>query len=388
MAAIDKRKNVKDSAAASVANLMKIALVPKAIAAIVKDDIPLDNSNLPHANGLSKLQFLGANDYELFVLCQRLAENSYLEFREVRERCWSDIDGGLALKNQLRGALLVMGAGFLWGFMGILAKLAYAQSIGPISLAWFRLVVAIPLLGLFLVIKRYSITVSRHEMLLFIGFGFCSLTVFEALYFTAYAYTTVQHAAALLYTAPAFVAVLSWVILKEKFSRAKVAAVTLSVTGAFLIVGIARGQPLFGSITQLGDWLAIASGLAYSSWYIFGKILGQNREPAVTTFLAMIFGALLLFPIMFALEGVHPPANLYGWGLIVVVGLVPTAVAYVLYLTGLKLIEPTQASVFAIVEPLTAAVVGFLFLQERLSYDSIVGFVLIISSIVLLSLRE
>jgi drug/metabolite transporter (DMT)-like permease len=225
-------------------------------------------------------------------------------------------------------------------------------------------------------------------MLLFIGFGFCSLTVFEALYFTAYAYTTVQHAAALLYTAPAFVAVLSWVILKEKFSRAKVAAVTLSVTGAFLIVGIARGQPLFGSITQLGDWLAIASGLAYSSWYIFGKILGQNREPAVTTFLAMIFGALLLFPIMFALEGVHPPANLYGWGLIVVVGLVPTAVAYVLYLTGLKLIEPTQASVFAIVEPLTAAVVGFLFLQERLSYDSIVGFVLIISSIVLLSLRE
>ena len=292
------------------------------------------------------------------------------------------------MNNQLRGALLVMGAGFLWGFMGILAKLAYTQSIGPISLAWFRLVVAIPLLGVFLAVKRYHIRISRHEIWLFIGFGFCSLTVFEALYFTAYSYTTIQHAAALLYTAPAFVAVLSWIILKEKLTWSKATAVALSVTGAFLILGITKGQSLFGSMTQIGDWLAVASGLAYSSWYIFGKILGQDREPAVTTFLAMIFGAMLLFPIMVVLEGVHPPATIYGWELIAVVGLVPTAVAYVLYLTGLKLLDPTKASVFAIIEPLTAAVLGFLFLQERLSYESIVGFALIISSIILLTFRK
>jgi drug/metabolite transporter (DMT)-like permease len=154
------------------------------------------------------------------------------------------------------------------------------------------------------------------------------------LYFTAYSYTTIQHAAALLYTAPAFVAVLLWIILKERLTRSKTIAVALSITGAFLILGIANGQPLFGSKTQIGDWLAIASGLAYFSWYIFGKILGQEREPAVTTFFAMIFGAILLFPILIALEGVHPPATIYGWELIAIVGLVPTAVAYVLYLTG------------------------------------------------------
>ena len=289
------------------------------------------------------------------------------------------------MNNQRRGALLVMGAGFLWGFLGILAKLAYTQSIGPISLAWFRLVVAIPFLGTFLVIKHYPVRISRHEIILFIGFGFCSLTVFEVLYFTAYSYTTVQHAAALLYTAPAFVAILSWIILKERLTRSKIFAVTLSVTGALLIVGITRRQPLFASTTQLGDWLAIVSGLAYSSWYIFGKILGQEREPAVTTFVVMVFGALLLLPIMIALEGIHPPTSIYGWELVAIVGLVPTAIAYVLYLTGLRLIDSTKASVFAIVEPLTAAVLGFLLLQETLSYDSILGFILIISSIVLLA---
>jgi len=281
-----------------------------------------------------------------------------------------------------------MGAGFLWGFMGILAKLAYTQSIGPISLAWFRLVVAVPLLGAFLLVKRYQIRIRRHEIILFIGFGFCSLTVFEVLYFTSYSYTTVQHAAALLYTAPAFVAILSRLILNERLTRSKISAVVLSVLGALLIVGIMRGQPLFGSTTQLGDWLAIASGLAYSSWYIFGKILGQSREPAVTTFIAMIFGAVLLLPIMLVFEGLHPPTNMYGWELVVIVGLVPTSIAYVLYLTGLKLIDATKASVFAIVEPLTAAVFGYLLLQETLSYDSLIGFILIISSIILLARSE
>lgn len=281
-----------------------------------------------------------------------------------------------------------MGAGFLWGFMGILAKLAYTQSIGPISLAWFRLVVAVPLLGAFLLVKRYQMRIRRHEIILFIGFGFCSLTVFEVLYFTSYSYTTVQHAAALLYTAPAFVAILSRLILNERLTRSKISAVVLSVLGALLIVGIMRGQPLFGSTTQLGDWLAIASGLAYSSWYIFGKILGQSREPAVTTFIAMIFGAVLLLPIMLVFEGLRPPTNMYGWELVVIVGLVPTSIAYVLYLTGLKLIDATKASVFAIVEPLTAAVFGYLLLQETLSYDSLIGFILIISSIILLARSE
>jgi len=99
----------------------------------------------------------------------------------------------------------------------------------------------------------------------------------------------------------------------------------------------------------------------------------------------MAIGAVLLLPIMIAFEGLHMPASMYGWELIFIVGLVPTAIAYVLYLTGLKLIDATKASVFAIVEPLTAAVFGYLLLQEVLSYDSIIGFMLIISSIVLLA---
>lgn len=290
------------------------------------------------------------------------------------------------MNNRTKGALLVMSAGCLWGTFGILTKTTYAlTTLGPISLAWFRLIFAVPFLGILIVVKRYRVSVSRGEVGLFIGFGFFSLTVFEALYFTSLAYTTVQHAAALLYTAPAFVAILSWFFLKEELTPRKIGAIALSVLGAFLILGLLENEPLFASRTQIGDWLALGSGLAYSTWYIYGKVLCRNREPAVTAFLGMCIGGAMLFPLAFVTEGLPVPQSLTGWGLVAAVGIIPTALAYLVYLAGLKLIEATTASVFAIMEPLTSAVLAFYLFQEMLTYASLLGFGLIISSILLIS---
>jgi DME family drug/metabolite transporter len=290
------------------------------------------------------------------------------------------------MNNQTTGALMIMAAGFCWGTTGIFSKYAYAETnIGPISLAWFRLIIGVPLLGLVAIAKGYPFSLTRREIALFVAFGFCGLTVFEALYFTSFAFTSVQHATSLLYTAPAFVAVLSWVILKEKLTRRKLVAVALSITGAFLILGLVRGEPLFTSRTQIGDGLAILSGLAYSSWYIFGKVLGKGREPAVTSVFAMCFGAVFLFPLAVAIEGFRIPMGWFAWELVVGVGIIPTAMAYIFYLGGLKLIDATKASVYAITEPLSAALLAFLFLGESLSYDSAIGFLMIVSSILLIS---
>jgi len=293
----------------------------------------------------------------------------------------------VALNSRTKGALLVMMAGVLWGTTGIIVKAIYAvTTMGPVSVSLFRLLVALPFLASLVAMKRYDMSITRRELIVFAGFGFCSLTVFVILYFTSFAYTTVQHAAALLYTAPAFVAVLSWIILKENMTRAKVTAVVLSVLGALLIVGVLRGGQLFSSRTQIGDWLALASGLAYSSWYIFGKVLGRNREPAVVSFVGMCFGALFLFLIAVAAGALQIPHGAVAWGLLVLLGLVPTTLAYLSYLAGLQLIDATSASVFAIIEPVTAVILGFLLLQETLSYDSLLGFALIVSSILLISL--
>jgi DME family drug/metabolite transporter len=291
------------------------------------------------------------------------------------------------LDEHVEGALLVMCAAALWGTFGILAKLTYAQTpIGPLSLALLRLVFAIPLMGSFVALKRYPIQLSRRDVVFFAAFGLCSITIFQSLYFTSFVYTSVQHAVALLYTAPAFVAILSRIFLKERLTRTKIVAVGLSILGAFLILGLATGEPLFGSKTQIGDWLAVGSGLAYSTWYIFGKVAGRTREAAVTSFLVLLFGAIILLPVVGALERFSLPQGLTAWSLVAAIGIFPTAMAYILYLSGLKSIDATKASVFAIIEPLTSAVLAYFFFNETLSISSFLGFGLIISSIILVSL--
>jgi DME family drug/metabolite transporter len=76
------------------------------------------------------------------------------------------------------------------------------------------------------------------------------------------------------------------------------------------------------------------------------------------------------------------------WELVAAVGIIPTTMAYMFYLTGLKLVDATKASVFAITEPIGAVSLAFLFFGETLSYDSLVGLALIISSILLISFSE
>ncbi len=281
-----------------------------------------------------------------------------------------------------------MGAGCLWGTLGIFAKTIFSLStIGPISLTWLRNLFAITVLGLLIAFRHYDVSLTRREIGLFAGFGFCSV-IFQSLIFTSYTYTTLQHAVALLYTSPAFVAILARIILKERLTSRKIAAVMLAIAGTFLILGFMRGEHLFASRTQIGDLLALGAGLASSSSYIFGKVLGRNREPAVTTFAGLCFVVMLLVPPMGLLEGFRLPETSAVWMLLAAMGIIPTTMAFLLYFAGLKLIEASRASIFAITEPVMATILAFLIFHETPTPDSFLGFGLIISSILIISLTK
>jgi drug/metabolite transporter (DMT)-like permease len=117
-------------------------------------------------------------------------------------------------------------------------------------------------------------------------------------------------------------------------------------------------------------------------------VLGRNRKAAVTSFFALFFGAVFFIPLVVTLEATQLPQTTLAWELVAAVGIIPTTMAYMFYLTGLKSVDPTKASVFAITEPIGAAMLAFLFFGETLNYDSLVGLALIISSILLISFSE
>jgi len=286
-----------------------------------------------------------------------------------------------------KGAILIMLAGIFWGTIGVLAKSVFLTgTMGALGISFWRGAVAIPILSAFFVLTRRKLPrIGRKAIPLFVAFGLISYSLFQALYMSAFARTTVAHAAALLYVAPIFVAIFSRVLFRERMTVAKIVGVALAIAGAGLVVGLAHGSSVFDSATFAGDMLAIGAGGAYSTWYIFGKLAGQRYDPLTTTFWVMLVGTLALLPPTVILEPSAFAGLRESWYLVLLVALVPTVAAYVTYLHGLRLVEATRASVYATVEPIAAAITAYLIFQETLTIDAFAGVGVILVSIVLVS---
>lgn len=100
-------------------------------------------------------------------------------------------------------------------------------------------------------------------------------------------------------------------------------------------------------------------------------------------------GTVCLLPSAL-LEGLLPGMERPAWtlGLMLYLGAVPTALAYTLFFAGLGVVRATTARVVALVEPLTAAVVGILVFGERLNAIVLTGAALLLSAVLFLSADE
>ena len=76
------------------------------------------------------------------------------------------------------------------------------------------------------------------------------------------------------------------------------------------------------------------------------------------------------------------------WGLLLYLGVVPTAAAYILYVFGLRGTPVTVSGILTLMEPLTASVLGVVFFGDRLGVTGGVGAILLLGAVFLLTLRK
>lgn len=134
-------------------------------------------------------------------------------------------------------------------------------------------------------------------------------------------------AAVLLYTAPAIVALLAWLFLREPMDAFKLGAAALTLLG---VAGVSlQGNGV--SVTPVAVFWSLLSALTYATYYLFGKLyLHKYTTPKVFLY-ALPVGALGLLPFVdFA------PKNPEAWGAILFLTVVSTFFAITLYFAGLR----------------------------------------------------
>lgn len=282
----------------------------------------------------------------------------------------------------LRGYLHVLLAAVLWGTIGPMSKLAFGQGMEPLEVGFWRTAFA----WVFFAVHAWRIhglVAPRRSLPVLALFGLAAPAGLYGFYMFAVTYGGVALASVLLYTAPAWVALLSWLLLKEPMSAGKLAAVALTILG---VACVGLGPQLLGDASLKVGAAAVLFGLlsavSYSLFSIFGK--GWLRGFATPT--VFLYGlpvaalAMLPFVTFHGFTWLSLAACLY-------LALFSTYGAFSSYYAGLKRLEATRASITATLEPVVASLIGFAIFDERFSSLGYLGSGLILAA-VLISVLE
>jgi drug/metabolite transporter (DMT)-like permease len=194
-------------------------------------------------------------------------------------------------------------------------------------------------------------------------------------FFYAYRHTTIANAVLTHYIAPVIVAFLAPVFLKERLTRRVAVAIVLASIGLYIMVGADAGL-LVNYLERpteqaAGIFSGLFSGLVYAVIVIVFRAYAQSFHPLVLCFSQNFIIGLILLPFVRAV-----PTAQMGW--LVLMGIVNSTIAPILYFRGLESVQANRAAVLGYLEPVGAIAFSMIFLAEFPLPRSIAGGVLIL----------
>jgi probable blue pigment (indigoidine) exporter len=179
---------------------------------------------------------------------------------------------------------------------------------------------------------------------------------------------------------PMLVLLLSAVLLRDEIRRRHVVACLVGLVGvALLVLGPGAGLDAVGVAAGLGGAVCMATGIVLS------KRWGRPPEIGILTYTGwqLLVGGLLLVPVTLTAEGLPDritATNGLGFAYLSVIG---ALLAYALWFRGIERLPAIMVSLLGFASPVTAALLGYLVLGQRLTPIQSAGAVAVIASVLL-----
>ena len=293
-------------------------------------------------------------------------------------------------KKRTAGICLTLAGGICWGLSGCFGQYLFQKK--DITADWLVMVrlllagVLLVLMGFLLTKKRmgdiWKNPVDRRQLLIFSVFGMLSC---QYTYFAAIQYSNAGTATVLQSLVPLLI--LGVVCFKEKRwpRKMETGAIFCALLGVFLLS--THGDIHSMSITTLALVFglgAAAGGAAYN--LLSGDLLRHYGVYAVVGYAMLLAGvAMLPFVRPWSYAVPFDQGTVLATAGVVVIG---TAIAFSLYLKGVSIVGPFMGSLLGMMEPITAVIVSLLFLHAKVQGIDLIGFALILGTVVALSLQS
>ena len=268
--------------------------------------------------------------------------------------------------------LLAFGA-MLIGFAPIFVKWSMLSSS---AIAFYRMFFAIPFLFIFnySVNKRFSFKVNNKSTILYTAFASLAFTTDLTLWHFSMTITSVSNATIIVNSAPIFVAILSFIIFKEKLSKGFLLSFLITYIG---IIGLIYFSNNYSNGKFLGDLLCLVAAFFYGVYLLIIAKLGKEKSLNIifyTTFFCCIFS---IIPMIIEGGNIFPASSFEWINLILLAFLCQFGGQY--FIThAIGKISASSGSIGLLMQPITATILAVIIFtdQEKLNAIQVI-FVLV-----------
>jgi drug/metabolite transporter (DMT)-like permease len=292
--------------------------------------------------------------------------------------------------STLKAVALALLACLIWASTYVLSR-TIANSTTPIEISFWRWVVAIIIIFPFAKPHlKTEFAKIRNNLRLYFYLGLLAACIYNVLFFKAAHYTNANNLAILSTSSFLWTLILAAFLKIEKLTKIKLISCLVSFVGVIEVVSKGSLINVINLNLNFGDILMLVACLC---WGIYGVLLKKTVKDLNQIFLIFIialigFACLLpLFILQTAIVG-FSPFNFTNIFTYLYVGIFVSAVAWYCYNSCVNIIGPINTSMIFFLLPVFGAIMSYLIIDEKLYSFHAIGFVLIITGILISNYKE
>lgn len=280
------------------------------------------------------------------------------------------MSGGATVAGRRGPEVTIAVVAAFWGTIGLVVR---EIDLSAVAIVTFRVLIASVGIAVWLLARpddhgRRVIVRSPGRTLL----QGLMLAAHWVLFFAALQRAPIGLVVLLVYVAPVLVAALAPLLLHEPLSARLVAAVGLGLAGTALLLG-----PGTDGVEVTGVVYAVLAAVLMAGLILNARSLSPAYGGLRLALAEVGIAAVVLVPVAVAQGGGWPDRSEWAW--LLVLGLVHTALCLAVYLGAMRHVPAVPVSVLSYLEPLSAALLGWLVLDEALGLGTVVGGLLVIA---------
>lgn len=285
-------------------------------------------------------------------------------------------------------ALLSLVAGAL--AIALAPILVRVSELEPIATAFYRLIIALPFFWFGMLAERRAprtsagapVTVTDMALMALAGL---MLAGDLALWHLSITMTSVAKATLFNNGAPVFVALLGWLLFRERVGSGLLVALATALAGMALLIGDglfpAPGDAPAGQ--WRGDAIAVSTAAFYAVYLMTVKRLRATHSTSVIMAGSSAAAALVLAVAAVIEGGPLLPQTAWGWGVVLALGIACHVIGQGLITSALAHLPVTFSAIGLLIQPVAAAALAWLLLGEALDPLQWVGGALTLAGITL-----